>query len=90
MTLEATDDGNGNLQIGYPRAKSYENPNKNTTVATYELKAGFYTEAGNRSIQAHNINLDRVKSVKGSTSELKNYLKNEGFRWNPDSKAWAR
>lgn len=89
-TLEATDDGRGNLQIGYPRAKRYENPSRNTTVATYELKAGFYTEAGNRSIQTHNINLDRVRSVKGETYAIKNYLKGEGFKWNPDSKSWTR
>lgn len=90
LTLEATDDGSGNLQIGYPRAKSYDNPNRNTTIATYELKAGFYTESGNRSIQSHNINMDRVKSVKGSTFDIKNYLKSEGFRWDPDSKSWTR
>lgn len=88
--LEAKDAGNGNLEIGYPMAKRYDHPNKNTTVAVYELKAGFFNEPGNRSVRAHNVDLAKATSVQGDTFVIKDMLKSEGFRWDQSGKKWVR
>lgn len=88
--LEAQDDGNGNLTIGYATAKSYEHPNRNTTIAKYELKAGIYNQMGDSSLQTHNINWDRVQSVSGQTYDIKSYIKDRGFKWDGKTKSWVR
>lgn len=80
VTLEATADNNGVVTVGYPTAVSYEHPNRNTTEAYYELKAGFYNQPGSRTIQAHNIDLAKANIVRGSA----------GFRWDRQNNQWVK
>lgn len=89
--LEVQDDGNGNITVGYATPKSYEHPNRNTTIANYTLKAAIYNEVGNRSLQSHNINWDKVQSVSGQTYDIKNYIKDMGFKkFDGKNKRWVR
>lgn len=89
--LEASATGNsGELEISYPAVKSYSNPNTNTTVAHYSLKAGIFSKAGDRTLRSHNINWDKVKSVSGKTYDIGGFLREKGFRWNRDYKRWEK
>lgn len=88
--LEAIDDGKGNITIGYPTAISYDHPNKNTTVANYSLKAGIYDQMGDRTLQSHNINWNKVQSVSGQTFDIKSFIRDQGFTWDGKQKSWVR
>jgi len=88
--LEATSAGGGAITIGYPTATSYDNPNKNTTIANYDLKAGIFNEMGSRELKSHNINWSNVTEVSGQTYDLRGYLRDLGFKWDSGSKKWVK
>lgn len=88
--LEVEDGGCSCLVVKYPQAERYENPNKNTTVAVYKLKAGFFNKPGNRRIEAYNVDLSQAMSVRGATFGIKDLLKAEGFRWNQAEGQWRK
>ncbi len=90
IILAASDIGGGKVEIAYSKAASYEHPNKNTTIEKHSLKAGFYTQMGDRTIHSHNINFDMVKSFSGKTYDLKGLLKEEGFHWDRENQEWRR
>lgn len=80
----------GHLSIGYATPVRYSNPNKNTTEAEYNLKAGIYNQMGDRSFHDHNINWDKVNKVSGQTYGIKDMLISKGFKWNPDDKTYIK
>ena len=88
--LEATSSASGELKLGFATPSSYDRPNKNTTVANYKLKAGIYNETGDRSLKSHNINWDNVKSVTGKTYDVKEILKDKGFKYNGSTQSWVK
>lgn len=88
---EAKHVGGGELVIGYAEAKSYEHPNNNTTVAHYELEHGMWSsQPGDRSFGEIGINWDKVTAVSGKTYIIKDWLKENGFKWESGSKRWVR
>ena len=88
---EAKHVGGGEIALGYAEAKSYEHPNKNTTVAHYEIEHGMWSsQPGDRSPGEIGINWDKVTSVSGQTFAVKSRLKEEGFRWDGKNKKWVR
>lgn len=89
LILEATVNGT-EVDIGFSKPVSYEHPNKNTTIENHLLKAGFYNEYGNRDIRPHNIDLTKATVVMGRTYDLRDILKESGFRWDPEKKEWRR
>ena len=89
--LEASDAGSGGISLDYATAKSYEHPNRNTTVAKYELEHGVWSsQTGNQSPGSVGINWDNVKFVSGRTFDVKGLLNEKGFRWNRDTRRYER
>lgn len=86
-TLEASAGDTGELSLSYPRGK-LEQINRNTTVATYNVKAAIYNQMGSRSYKSHNINWDNISRVTGQTYDIRGYLKDKGFRY--DGSAWVK
>lgn len=89
LILEATVNGT-EVDVEFSKAVSYEHPNKNTTIENHLLKAGFYNEYGNRDIRAHSIDLTKATVVRGRTYDLRDILKESGFRWDSEKKEWRR
>lgn len=75
--LEAHSNGAGEVVLSYAQADSYNKTAKTnkTNYVTYTLKQGFVND------QPHNLNIDKIKSFSGQTYNIKNYLKNLGFKW---------
>lgn len=87
--LQASDAGGGGISLDYATPKSYEHPNRNTTVARYELEHGVWSgQAGDRSPGSVGINWDNVKFVSGRTYDAQSLLKEKGFRWNRDTRRY--
>lgn len=81
--LEAEPDGRGGISLSYASPTSYEHPNRNTTIAHYEVSHGIWSgQPGNRSTQSTGINWKSVTSVSGKTYDVQNFLQEKGFRWN--------
>lgn len=80
----------GHIYLDYATPSSYEKPNRNTTIAKINLKAGIYTQMGNRTYQSHNINWDNVTEVSGQTYNIKGILKDKGFVWDGSTKSYRR
>ena len=91
--LEATANGT-EVELSYATPSSYEHPNRNKTVANYRLKSGVYTGSGSSghagTVTAHNLDLSKATRVSGQTYDVKGLLKDEGFRWDPSTKSWAK
>ena len=89
--LEASDAGGGGISLDYATPKSYEHPNKNTTVAKFELKHGMWSgQTGNNSTGSTGINWDNVNFVSGRTYNVQDQLKDNGFRWNRNTRRYER
>lgn len=80
----------GILEIGYTSKMntSYEKLSSNRTKATTTLKAGIVQSKG--KFETHNINWNNVKEVTGKTYDIKDFLKEKGFKWNSNSKSWTK
>lgn len=88
--LSASVDSNGNLKLDYASGKLNQ-INNNTTIATYDLKAGIYQPVNSSSrFNSHNINWDNVRSVSGNTFGARDFLKGKGFSWDGASKTWKK
>lgn len=88
--LEASGSGE-DISLDYANPISYEHPNNNTTVAKYKLKSGVYIgQPGDRSTNYHNLDLSKAKSVSGKTYDIKDDLKEAGFRWDRGSRKWVK
>lgn len=83
--LEATA-GNekGTLILGKPKNIDYDEQ-------TATFSHGFVNEANN-SMRGYwkGINWDNVKKVEGQTFYIKEDLKERGFKWDRDEKAWVK
>lgn len=89
--LQATDAGGGGIALDYATPTSYEHPNRNTTVAKYELDHGVWSsQTGDRSPGSVGINWGNVKFVSGRTFDAQHLLKEKGFRWNRDTRRYER
>ena len=89
--LQASDAGGGGISLDYATTKSYEHPNRNTTVARYELEHGVWSsQDGDRSPGSVGINWENVKFVSGRTYDAQYLLKEKGFRWNRNTRRYER
>ena len=89
--LKASDAGGGGISLDYATPKSYEHPNRNTTVARYELEHGVWSsQDGDRSPGSVGINWDNVKFISGRTYDAQYLLKEKGFRWNRNTRRYER
>lgn len=89
--LEAKATGGDTIDLSYATPKSYEHPNRNTTVAKYELSHGVWSsQTGDRSPHSTGINWDNVKAVTGRTFDVQGYLKDKGFKWNRATRRYER
>lgn len=84
--LEAVDEGNGELAFVYATPESREKTAKTnrTQYLTYKLRAG--AENGD----VFGVNWDNVKSVSGQTYDLRQEIKDRGFRWDGKNKKWVK
>lgn len=78
------------LEIYRPEPVRWEEQNKNTSHAIFELESGFYTEMGTPNITAYNVDLSKYDVIKGKTYDIKEYIKAEGFKWDGTHKCWVR
>ena len=89
--FEAKAVGSDTIELSYAQPTSYEHPNRNTTVANYDLKNGIWTsQTGDRSPHSTGINWDNVKAVSGKTYDVQGFLKEKGFRWNSRTRRYER
>lgn len=89
--LQATDSGNGVLNLSFAQPTAYEHPNKSTTVAKYELSNGVWTgQMGDRTPHSVGINWDNVQAVEGKTYDVSRYLKGKGLHWNSRNRRYER
>lgn len=64
---------------------------RNTTEARGKISHGFVNTAnGSMSGRWVGINWNNVKTVSGKTYEVKNMLKDMGFKWDSENKNWKR
>ena len=89
--LQASDAGGGGISLDYATPKSYEHPNRNTTVARYEIEHGVWSsQTGDRSPGSVGINWGNVKFVSGRTYDAQYLLNEKGFQWNRDTSRYER
>lgn len=86
--LEASDKGNGVLELDYASGTP-RRVNNNTTIYDITLNAGVYNQMGDRRLKSHNIDWQMVKEVRAPFG-VGDYLKSLGFKWNPTDKTWKR
>lgn len=86
--LAVTETAEGTIEVNYATPDRYENPNRNTTEAYYNLDHVIYNQMGHRDLEAHGVDMEQVREVYGKTYEIKEWLKAQGFKWN--GKGWAR
>lgn len=57
----------------------YKKISRTQQEGIYKLSSGIYTSNKRREIKEHNLNLEKVKAINGSTYEMREYLKTKGF-----------
>lgn len=84
--LSAKAEKNGEIEFVYatPVKKEQTAQTNRTAYLTYKEKAGANGDT------VFGINWENVKSVSGQTFNIKDTIKENGFRWDGKSKKWIR
>lgn len=93
IVVEAKEDPRNPGHIEFSSARgdfSNNNPKANTQDVTFEITHGAVTHSNSGRTVFHGINWDKVKSVSGKTYDIKNYIKEKGFKWDGTKKMWVR
>ncbi len=82
--LEAFEGKDGELHFEYAKPDSYEKTAKTnkTQYLTYSLQHGA------KNVEIFGVNWDNVKSISGKTFNLRQIIKQHGFRW--DGQKWIK
>lgn len=87
--FEAIDLGDGRVMLGYAQAENWHKYSRTNRISQVEfnLKHGFAQDKRGR-VTPHNLNLDNIKSFEGTTYQVKDYLKEHGYKWR--NKRWEK
>lgn len=75
--LQAVDKGNGDVELTYATADSFEKTAKTnrTNDVTFTLTHGFVND------DPHGLNFEKISSFSGQTYQVKNELKRRGYKF---------
>lgn len=65
-------------------------PNANTVDVTFKIRHGAVTNFNNGSTKFYGINWDNVTSVSGQTYNIRQEIKEHGFKWDGKNKKWVK
>lgn len=95
--LSAKEESQGVLKIAKNQDTEWEKESRSTSTVHHNLKSGVYSDSKRvdgsgaySSYASHNINWDKVKVVYGDTYHLRRYLREKGFTWDGNRKAWVK
>mgnify|MGYP001039049712 CR=1 FL=1 len=84
--LEATEDGEGNITLGYASGGTYEKASKTSRVN----QVVFTLAGGAINGELFGIDLNLAKSFAGKTYSVRQALKTAGYSWDKQSKTWVK
>ncbi len=94
--FRAKQDGDS-IVMNYNENTEWEKESRSTSIVHHTLDAGIYSTSKNQnrygaysSYNSHNINWENVREVSGQTYHLNEFLKEKGYKWNKEKKAWVR
>lgn len=95
--FKATENGDGIIKISRNQDTEWEKESRTTSTVHHTLSSGLYSDSKRvdssgaySSYASHNINWDKVKEVSGDTYHLRRLMREKGFEWDKNKKAWVK